>query len=95
MNVHINYQFNFGNNIVIREQEGTAVEFEILLQALEHLLNQISANSLKDTIFKLLMEYLMKHGESSKRELKEVYDLLEFLKIMAEFQGLKPLEIGT
>ncbi|MFC5284239.1 hypothetical protein [Pedobacter alpinus] len=87
MNLYINYQFNFGNNIH-KQVEGLGAEsLDPLLQELEKLLQNVSAASLKETLFKLLMEYMVKHGEPARKDLKEVYILLEFLKQMGEVQA--------
>ncbi|HTN19699.1 MAG TPA: hypothetical protein VL125_04455 [Pelobium sp.] len=87
MNVYINYQFNFGHTLTQNEHIEESGEFDHLIQLLNDLMNQVSATNLRETVFRLLMEYVVKHGEGSRNEMKEVYFLLEFLKVMGEVQG--------
>lgn len=87
MNVYINYQFNFGNTITQKaDSSEDSVEVDILMQQLSNLMNQVSAVALRETVFKLLMEYVVKHGEGSRKQMKEVYVLLEFLKVLGDVQ---------
>ena len=88
MNVYINYQFNFGNTIGQKADfSEDSQEVNLLIQQLNELMNQVSAVSLRETVFKLLMEYVVKHGEGSRKEMKEVYVLLGFLKVLGDVQG--------
>ena len=87
MNLYINYQFNFSDTLSVKGQTESPVEMEHLLNGLTHLMNNVSAAALHQTVFKLLMEYLLNHSDTSKKEMKEVYVLLDFLKFVGELQG--------
>ena len=83
MNIYFNYQFNFENKIGAQKHEEMPIEMEPIIMELAHFINCVNTASLKETIFKLLMDYMVKNGEPPKKELKEIYALLEFLKFLA------------